>query len=209
MRYRTLGRTGVEVSELGLGGAGAGLRNYIHQWDPSQGEQAQLVEDAIRRAVELGVNYFDTAPLYGSEEMFGRALKPFRDRVFIATKVRERDADETRRSIEASLARLQTDYLDLIQFHGEWYTHEDVENILKSNGVLAGMQAARRDGLVRHIGLTSEGVNGALSQLIDTGEFDVMQIQYNLMFQHPYDLSKRSGVMFDAEKQGMGVSSDN
>ncbi|TFG66231.1 MAG: aldo/keto reductase, partial [Anaerolineales bacterium] len=206
MHYRTLGRTGAQVSEIGFGGAGAGLRNYIGKWDPTQEEQIQLVEQAIRRAVELGINYFDTAPLYGSEVMFGKALKPFRDSVFIATKVREKNAADTRESIEDSLTRLETDRIDLIQYHGGWYSEEEMHNILKPDGVLAGMQAACQEGLVRYIGFTSEGTNGAVSRLIDTQAFDVMQIQYNLMFQHPYDPDKHAGVMVEAEAQKMGIA---
>ena len=122
MRYRVFGKTGVTVSEIGFGGAGAGLQNYLRQWDPARKDRVQLVEQAIQRAVESGINYFDTAPLYGSEPIFGRALKPYRDRVFIATKIREKDAVATQRSIEDSLTRLQTDYIDLIQYHGDWYS---------------------------------------------------------------------------------------
>jgi aryl-alcohol dehydrogenase-like predicted oxidoreductase len=206
MRYRTLGRTGVEVSEVGFGGAGAGLKNYLRRWDPTQEEQSQAVEQAIRRAVELGINYFDTAPKYDSELMFGRALKPYRDRVFLASKVWAYNADQTLESIEDSLERLQMDYLDLIQFHGDWYHDEEVENILKPDGMLTGMQAARDAGLARFTGLTAEGVNGNLSRLIATGAFDVLQIQYNVMFQGPCDPSKESGVMYEAEGQEMGIA---
>jgi aryl-alcohol dehydrogenase-like predicted oxidoreductase len=206
MQYRTLGRTGEKVSEIGFGGAGAGLRNYLRRWDPSQEEQTQLVEQAIRRAVELGINYFDTAPLYGSEEMFGRALKPHREAVFIATKVREESAYDTLRSIEDSLVRLRVDCLDLIQYHGGWYTDEEVDSILKPDGVLAGMRAAQEDGLVRYVGFTTEGTNAQASRLIDSGEFDVVQLQYNLMFQHPYDPDKHAGMMFDAERQEAGIA---
>ena len=206
MRYRRLGRTGVEVSEVGFGGAGAGLSNYITTWDPTQTEQSDLVEQAIARAIELGINYYDTAPLYRSEEMFGRALKPWRDQVFIATKAREKDADAVRRSVEGSMARLQTDHLDLIQYHGEWYSDELMHHFLKPGGILAGMQACRKDGLVRFLGFTAEGVSGHVSQLINTGEFDVMQIQYNLTFQHPCDPEKRHGVMYEAEAQNMGIA---
>jgi hypothetical protein len=206
MNYRTLGKTGEKVSEIGFGGAGAGLRNYLRRWDPSQEEQTQLVEQAIQRAVELGINYFDTAPLYGSEEMFGWALKPHRDQVFIATKVREENAYDTLRSIEDSLARLQTDHLDLIQYHGGWYTDQQVENILKPDGVLAGMRAAQEDGLVRYVGYTDEGVNAQGQKLIDSGEFDMVQLQYNLTFQHPYDPDKHAGPMLDAEAREMGIA---
>ena len=137
MLYRTLGRTGLEVSEIGFGGAGAGLRNYLRRWDASQEENSRRVEEAIRAAVERGINYFDTAPLYGSEAMFGRALKPYRERVFVATKVRERNAYDTYKSIEESLERLQCECLDLIQYHGGWYTDQEVEAILKPDATIA------------------------------------------------------------------------
>ena len=206
MQYRILGRTGESVSEIGFGGAGAGLRNYLGRFDPTQEEQILLVRQAIERAVQLGINYFDTAPLYGSEPLFGQALKPYRDQLFIATKVREKNAEDTRKSIEDSLTRLQTDRIDLIQYHGGWYTDEEMHNILKPDGVLAGMLSARDDGLVRYVGFTSEGTNGAVTRLINTGAFDVMQIQYNLMFQHPYDPDKHAGVMFEAEEKEMGIA---
>ncbi len=206
MQYRILGRTGERVSEIGFGGAGVGLRNYLGRWDPTQEEAIQLVKDAVDRAVELGINYFDTAPLYGSEGLFGETLKSYRDRVFIATKVREKNADDTLRSIENSLKQLQLNSIDLIQYHGGWYTDEEMHNILKPDGVLAGMQAAQVNGLVRYIGFTSEGTNGVVTSLINTGAFDVMQIQYNLMFQHPYDPDKRAGVMYEAEEKEMGIA---
>lgn len=206
MQYRTFGRTGVEVSQIGFGGAGVGLTNYLTTWDPVAEKATQLVEHAMERAIELGINYFDTAPLYGSEAIFGRVLKPHRDRLFLATKVRESNAADVRRSVEESLTRLQTDQIDLMQFHGEWYTEEQTHHILKPNGALAGLKAARKEGLIRFIGLTAEGVNGPLDQLIDTDEFDAIQIQYNFMFQHPYDHSKDAGVLHRAEEYNMGIA---
>jgi uncharacterized protein len=206
MQHRTLGRTGVKVSQLGFGGAGVGLKNYLTTWNPTAEKEVRLVEQAMERAIELGISYFDTAPLYGSEKLFGRVLKPHRDQVFLATKVRETNAADVRRSIEDSLMRLQTDQIDLMQFHGEWYTEEQVHHILKPEGALAGLRAAQEEGLIRFIGFTAEGVNGPLSRLIATGEFDVMQIQYNFIFQHPYDPSKNAGALYEAEKQGMGIA---
>jgi uncharacterized protein len=208
MKYRLLGRTGLRVSEIGFGGAPAGLRNYLGRWDPAQPEAARRVEEAIERAVERGINYFDTAPGYGdglSEEMFGRALKPHRDSVVIATKIRGSDLPALRQSLELSLERLQTDHVDVLQYHGTWYNESEVEQILKPDGVLAGLQALRAAGLTSYIGFTSEGANGPVSRLIATGEFDVVQICYNLLFQHPYEPSQRGGVMYEAEAQKMGI----
>lgn len=208
MQYRALGRTGLQVSEVGFGGAPAGLRNYLGTWEPADPEASEQIETAIDRAVELGITYFDTAPGYGgglSETMFGRALKKHRDRVVLATKLKATNEAETRRSVERSLERLQTDHLDLIQYHGGWYTDADVENILKPEGVLAGLRALRSEGVVRAIGFTTEGVNGAVSQLIATDEFDTVMVCYNLIFQHPYDPSRHAGLMYEAEARRMGI----
>lgn len=208
MRYRTLGGTGLQVSEVGFGGAPAGLRNYLGRWEPSSLEAARRVDEALERAVALGVSYFDTAPGYGdglSEEMFGRALRPHRERVVIGTKVTGATADDIRRSAEQSLERLQTDRLDVLQYHGGWYGDEDARQMLRPDGAIAGMRALQDEGLVRFTGFTSEGVNGAVSRLIACGEFDVLQICYNLIFQHPYDPSRHAGIMFEAEEQRMGI----
>lgn len=92
-----------------------------------------------------------------------------------------------------------------MQYHGEWYTKEIMQDFMKPGGILEGLQAVKDEGLVRFIGFTSQGVDGGVSQLIETGAFDVMQIQYNVTFQHPYDPEKQAGVMFEAEAQNMGI----
>jgi len=206
MQYRILGRTGERVSELGFGGTGVGMKNYLSEWDPDAQMDASI--EAISRAIELGINYFDTAALYGrgmSERLFGRVLKPHRDQVFLATKVRASDADGVRASVDESLERLQTDHIDLLQYHGEWITDEIVQDIEKPEGVLAGLKKVQEEGLVRYIGFTSEGVTGGVSRLISSEAFDVMQIQYNLFFQHPCDPDKKQGVMYEAEARNMGI----
>jgi aryl-alcohol dehydrogenase-like predicted oxidoreductase len=92
MQYRTLGRTGLRVSEIGVGGAQFGLANYMGRWDPFTEEAQRVVTATVHRALELGYTYFDTAPGYGngrSEEMLGHALKGYREQAIIATKVGE------------------------------------------------------------------------------------------------------------------------
>jgi hypothetical protein len=208
MEYRVLGRTGLRVSEIGFGGAPAGLRNYLGVWEPEDEASSRQIEAAIARAVALGINYFDTAPGYGdgaSERMFGRAIQPYRERVILATKLFAANADEVRRSVDASLERLQTAQIDVIQIHGTWYQAEDVERILAPGGVLEGLQAVKDAGMARFIGLTSEGVNGPLSRLIACGAFDVMQICYNLIYQHPFDPTRQAGALLEAKAQGMGI----
>jgi len=135
MQYRTLGRTGLLVSEVGMGGAQFGLTNYMGAWDAYSEEAQRDTTTTIHRALELGYSYFDTAPGYGdgrSEEMVGRALAGHRDEVVIATKVSRGDwaPDAIYRSVEESLRRLRTDVIDVIQFHGGWYHQEDVDAVL-------------------------------------------------------------------------------
>jgi hypothetical protein len=208
MNTRILGRTGLQVSEIGFGGAPAGLRNYLGEWEPEQEEAGRQIEEAIARAVALGVTYFDTAPGYGSgasERMFGRAIRPFRERIVLATKLFAANADEVRRSVEASLERLQVERIDVIQIHGDWYRDETVDRILTPGGVLEGLRAVKDSGLARFIGFTTEGTNGPASRLAACGEFDVMQVCYNLIYQHPYDPSRKAGLLYEAEAQGMGI----
>lgn len=208
VRMRRLGRTGLDVSEIGFGGAPAGLTNYIENWDAASAAAADQIVQTIQRAADLGVTYFDTAPGYGqglSETMLGRAIQGRRAGLTIATKVTGESADAVRRSIEASLQRLGVEQLDVLQYHGGWYTDEQVKSILGPGGALAGMQQARDEGLVRFLGFTTEGANGQASALLHTGAFDIVQLCYNLIFQHPYDPSRRAGLIYDAADRDMGV----
>ena len=96
MRTRRLGRTGLEVSEIGFGGAPAGLANYLDSWDPASDAAAQQIAATVQRAADLGVTYFDSAPGYGagrSEEMLALGLRGRRDGVIVATKVTGDDAE--------------------------------------------------------------------------------------------------------------------
>jgi aryl-alcohol dehydrogenase-like predicted oxidoreductase len=208
MRARRLGRTGLTVSEIGFGGAPAGLANYLDAWDPASDASARQIAATVQRAADLGVTYFDSAPGYGrgrSEEMLGLGLKGRREGAIVATKVTGDDADTVRRSIEASARRLGVDQIDVIQYHGTWYSDELVAQILGPNGALEGMQRARNEGLVRFLGFTTEGVNGPASALVRSGSFDVMQVCYNLLFQHPYDPSRQAGLMYEAAARDMGI----
>ncbi len=114
MRYRTLGRTGLRVSEVGCGGAPIGITNYNERWDPWAEAETRTTIEALRHAVDVGYNYFDTAPSYGkgrSEQLIGEALDGLRSRVYVATKTawRERTREQVLESVADSLRRLRTD----------------------------------------------------------------------------------------------------
>jgi aryl-alcohol dehydrogenase-like predicted oxidoreductase len=209
MRYRMLGRTGLQVSEVGVGGAQFGLANYMGPWDPWSDEAARGTVSTIHRALELGYNYFDTAPAYGegrSEDLVGAALRGHHDGPIVATKVSggQWAPAQVRRSVESSLRRLQVEMIDVIQFHGSWYHPAEVASILEQGG-LATLQQLRAEGKVRFLGFTCEGPSAGVEKLIATGAFDTMQVRYNLMYQHPSDFESDEGIIRQAEAQGMGI----
>lgn len=180
-----MGRTGMNVSVLGFGcGAVGGL---MVRGEP--GDQ----ETAVARAIELGINYFDTAAMYGdgeSETNLGRVLSVLRPDIVIATKTK---VDPTERgsiaaaiaaSADQSLRRLRRDWVDVFQLHTA-VAHDgtdgelDVQTVIDE--VLPAFEGLRRAGKIRFYGFSGTGAAAALPRLIDTGAFDVAQLIYNLL----------------------------
>ncbi len=209
MEYTALGSTGRTVSRLGFGGAPAGISNYLAKYSPDDAKARRDFGDAIRLAYDLGVTYFDTAPAYGngtSEAIYGDALKGIpEEKIFLATKVSFGDYAFTRESLEKSLKRLGRERIDLIQLHGTEYRPDVFEKIMGKGGQLEALEDAKKEGLVGHIGFTDECQNPALYGFLESGRFETMQVEYNLIFQHPYDPNWKCGSMFEAEKRGMGI----
>jgi len=191
MNYRTLGRTGLQVSEIGFGCGNIGglLDRGTHE--------DQVI--AVNRAQQLGINYFDTAPVYGdgkSELNLGRVLAGLKPNVILATKVRlvADDLKDVRsaikRSLETSLSRLRRDYVDVLQLHNQISVKRDQPNwpdslglmdVLGRNGIADVFENLRSEGLIRFFGFTGLGETSALQQVIDSGHFDVVQAYYNLL----------------------------
>ena len=194
MNYRELGSTGVRVSEIGFGcGGNAGL---MVRGTPEE------QREAIARALELGVNYFDQAPDYGdglSETNLGRALKDLGAHPYITTKVEVRAdnlgdiAGHIVHSTDQSLKRLGMDYVDFLQVHngpvleppelsGPTYTHLSVEDYLRADGAIEGLQRVQRSGKARYIGFITRGNDfPAAQQLIDTGAFSLINLSVHLL----------------------------
>jgi aryl-alcohol dehydrogenase-like predicted oxidoreductase len=207
MRFRTLGQTGLQVSEVGFGGAPAGIAHYIEPWDTAAAAERDSIVRAIRRGLELGLNYLDTAPGYGAglgEEIFGEAIAGRRHEVVLATKTGARDPAGISESVEQSLRRLGTDHIDLLQFHGGWYPPDEVDKILRQGG-LETFQQLRQQGKVRFLGFTAEGPSGGVSELTASDAFDVMQCRYNLLNQQTCDYVNEAGIIREAKARGMGV----
>ena len=193
-------------SKLGFGGAAIGLKNYMGPYDAGSAAAIDSAIAAIRRAVALGMTYFDTAPSYGdglSERIMGEALDGLSERVFLATKVWPGSAGGARASLAASLANLRRSRIDLLQIHGESYSHEDVDHILQPGGLLEQMEELKREGIIDRIGFTVEDMNEGTYRLIETGRFDAIQLMYNLLVQHPYEPTRPFGALFAAKRHGM------
>jgi L-galactose dehydrogenase/L-glyceraldehyde 3-phosphate reductase len=198
MKFRRLGRTGLSVSEVGFGGAGIG-----HVWG-STSDAACIA--AVRRAVELGINFFDTSPMYGggrSEENLGQGLAGLRQHVYVATKVRLRTeadladmAGAVQLSVEQSLQRLRTDVIDVLQVHhqlgpegGQYlaavgppprYAYRLTRDQALELG--AAMQRLVEAGKVRFLGITAwDGHPAVIEPLLASGVFHTAQILYNLL----------------------------
>jgi aryl-alcohol dehydrogenase-like predicted oxidoreductase len=165
----TLGKTGIEVARLGLGGEGI-LRTF--------GEE-KAAEGLIRRALDLGLTYFESARAYsGSESYYGKALKGRREDVFLATKSHARSAAGARRHLAESLAALSTDRIDLWQVH-DLRTEEDLSELFGPKGAMETFERARREGAVRFIGVTGHENPEILLKAIETAEFDAVLLPVN------------------------------
>src|SRR5207237_10022195 len=130
-------------------------------------------------ALDLGINYLDTAPGYGGgmgEEIYGAVVGRRREECVVATKTGARDPAGIRASVEASLRRLRTDRIDVLQFHGGWYPAEEARQILEEGG-LATFQELRAEGKVRFLGFTAEGPSPGAYRLVESGAFDVLQVR--------------------------------
>jgi len=185
MKKRELGRTRLNVSILTFGcGAVGGLM--------TRGEPADQ-ERAVARALDAGINHFDTAPAYGngaSEQNLGRVLGRLKPDVVVSTKVRLAATDRGRigaavaASLEASLKRLGRDHVDLFQFHNQLAERSDggtfsVDEML--GDVLSAFTRVREQGKTRFIGFTAIGETQALHRLMDSGAFDTAQVPYNVL----------------------------
>jgi predicted aldo/keto reductase-like oxidoreductase len=168
VQKRRFGRTGLQVSIVGFGGT------WISELDKN------LAVSVVRKAFDLGINYFDTARLDGdSEEKIGAALKDVRDKCVIATKTGSRTKHESLEDFKSSLRRLQTDRLDIIQLHGI----DDEKTLAKamgSDGVLQTCKQARLEGLVDFIGITGHKPR-VLLKAIQTNEFDTVLVPLNIV----------------------------
>ncbi|MBZ5515083.1 MAG: aldo/keto reductase [Acidobacteriia bacterium] len=187
---RRLGKTGVELSIIGLGGM------VVKDVEP------RFASEIVAEAYDRGINYFDVAPTYGNaQERLGPALEPYRQKVFLACKTTKRDKSGAGQELEESLRLLRTDHLDLYQFHAVT-TQEDVEKIFGPDGAMETFQAARQAGMIRFMGFSAHSVENALAML-DRYAFDTILFPTNFVLFSQANFGPQ--VLERARQKKMGI----
>lgn len=200
MRYRQLGRTGVEVSLLGVGGYHLGIP-----------KDEKVAIEIVRSAIDAGVTFMDNSWDYNngmSEVRMGKALQDgYRKKVFLMTKIDGRTKKAAAEQLEQSLERLQTDVIDLIQFH-EIIRMEDPDRVFAKSGAMEAVQAAKKAGKVRFIGFTGHKDPEVHLRMLEVARqhdfhFDTAQMPLNLMDAHFRSFAQK--VVPVCLREGIGV----
>ena len=167
MEYRTLGKTGLQISRLGFGGI------------PIQKIDAKGTRVLIDELIRQGVNFIDTARGYTvSEEYLGYALQGVREKFVLATKSMARTEESMARDIEISLQNLCTDYIDLYQVHNP--SAKDLETVMAAGGALEALQKAKAAGKIGHIGITLHAVE-LFEQALELPWVETVMFPYNIV----------------------------
>jgi len=183
MQYRPFGETGVNISALGFG---CMRLKEIEKPDGTFEVDQEHANAMLRHAYELGVNYFDTALLYchgNSEVALGKAVKPFRDKVYLSTKCpmsRVKSREDYRATLEESLRKLDTDYVDFYHFWS--IDRQDFDEIIVPLGLLEEAEKLKAEGKIRHISFSFHDKPEALKHILDSApQMETMLVQYNLL----------------------------
>jgi aryl-alcohol dehydrogenase-like predicted oxidoreductase len=204
MQKRKLGRTGLDVSPIAIGGAAFTYVQRATGWDPMSEDGRKVVHATLNAALDQGINYVDTAPAYGngySETLVGEVIKTRRKDCVLASKVwYELDRKGTIDSVHQSLQRLQTDHIDILQIHGRMYTPTEVQHIL-DGGPLEALLELKKAGKIGHIGITTEEPWTVIPFLAHK-DVEVFQIAYNIIYQ-----AAARHFLIEAAKVNAGVVS--
>jgi len=195
MPTRSLGKTGYKVGIFSLGGQAAIETPGMEE----------VSEKIINRAIDLGVNYIDTAAAYGgglSQENIGKVLKTRRSEVFLASKTHDRTYDGSMKLLEESLNKLQTDHLDTWQLHN-LRTQEEVDRIFADNGAIKALEKAKTEGIVRFLGITGHYEPVVLKNALDRYPFDSILMAVNGADVHY--LSFKNYLLPEALRKGIAI----
>lgn len=199
MQYRDFGKTGIKISTLGFGAMRFPQKKVGDQMVFDHEESVRI----IHRAFELGVNYIDSAPYYcnsESEIIVGKALKGWRDKVYISTKNPTHDTSSVRyrEHLENSLNKLDVDYIDFYHMWGmSWDAFVNIINV--KDGPLTEAIKLKEEGLIKHISFSCHDKPENMIKIIDTGYFETVLCQYNIL-----DRSNEQAIAYAHEK-GLGV----
>lgn len=194
MKYRTLGKTGLETSILGQGG--------FHLLEISLADARTI----LHRYLDAGGNYIETAAEYGdgdSERKIGTVMAERRDECILATKCHAREKTEASKFIARSLNNLQTDYMDILFMH-HVQTQDDLDRILASNGALKAAESARDAGQVRFIGISTHGHPQIMIQALEKYPFDVIMAVFNYFDRFNFPLNEEKLLPL-AQERGVGI----
>lgn len=177
MQYVTLGKTGLKVSKVGLGGI------------PIQKSNPDEVKALFHLLAEKGVNYVDTARGYTiSEELIGQALEGMRDKFVIATKSMSRTKEAMAKDIEISLHNLRTDYIDLYQVHNP--SMENLDQVLAEGGALEALLEAKKAGKIGHLGLTAHSLQ-VFERALSLDWVETIMFPYNIVESQGEELMRK------------------
>ncbi len=208
MPLRPLGKTGHMVGIYSLGA----------QATVETPGKEELAVEIVNKAIDLGINYIDTAAAYGratdtipkadamgtSEKNVGQVMKTRRNEVFLASKTHDRTYDGSMRLLEKSLKNLQTDHLDLWQVHNVKHREKDIiDTFFEEGGVIKAMEKARAEGIVKNIGFTGHEDPEVLNMMADRYEFDNVLVAINAADKHYNSFIDK--FLPKAVEQGMGI----
>jgi len=197
--YKEFGKTGKKVSALGFGA----MRLPMKEIDGKKIVDEELAIPLMQQAFDMGINYVDTAPLYCetlSEIAVGKALKGYRDKVYLSTKnpIEDNDGDNWMGRLEKSLKKLDTAYIDFYHFWGISLNSFKGWQGLKY-GPLEAAQKAKEQGLIKHLSFSYHDAAENYKPIIDSGIFESTLIQYNML-----DRSNEENIAY-AKSKGLGV----
>ncbi|OGO30606.1 MAG: hypothetical protein A2Z29_11585 [Chloroflexi bacterium RBG_16_56_11] len=204
MNYRELGKTGIKVSEIGFGtwGIGGNAGGAIG-YGPTDDQESKA---ALKKAYELGVNFYDTADLYGyghSEELIGETFENHRKDIIIASKVgfldfvgkQDFSSSHIKKALEASLRRLRTDYIDLYQLHSP-----PVTVLVNDPAILNTLTSLKQEGKIRAVGISVRAPDEGIT-VVNRFDVDAIQVNLNLVDQRALE----NGLLNTCEKERTGV----
>ena len=196
LEMRLLGKTGLKVSVLGIGTAPLGTPNVTRK----------EVDRVIGAAIDRGVNYLDTAPIYRqAERRLGPALKGKREKFVLVTKVEATSSQDAVWQVRESLQKCRTDYFDLVHVHNVGRTDRfpSLDVLLGEDGALAGLEKLKQDGVVRHVGMTCHLRPKRALPVMRSGRVEAVMSAVNYIDRHIYNFEET--VFAEAAERGMGI----